>query len=170
VAVQLNNSKPLYKIRIPYQLIQKRFEREAVTLELLGACCDQIPKLYAYFSERGQFYIVQELIHGQTLTDRIEATGYLDEIAVTQVIVSLLSVLDYVHSFGIIHRDIKPDNIIIRSADGKPVLIDFGAVKETIRLAANTPGHPTSSLIIGTPGYMQARTSSRTTSLCYRYL
>jgi serine/threonine protein kinase, bacterial len=137
-----------------YKLIQKRFEREAVTLELLGACCDQIPKLYAYFSQSGQFYIVQEFIHGQTLTDLIEATGYLDEIAVTQVIVSLLSVLNYVHSKGIIHRDIKPDNIIIRLSDGKPVLIDFGAVKETIRVTTNIPGNLTSSLIIGTPGYM----------------
>jgi serine/threonine protein kinase, bacterial len=137
-----------------YQLIQQRFEREAATLEYLGESCNQIPKLYAYFSENGQFYLVQEWIHGQTLTKIVEAKGFESETAVREILLSLLSVLDYVHSKGIIHRDIKPENIILRSVDGQPVLIDFGAVKETIRSVVNSPGHPTRSLVIGTPGYM----------------
>ncbi|MBD2531577.1 protein kinase [Nostoc flagelliforme FACHB-838] len=137
-----------------YHLIQQRFEREAATLEFLGESSNQIPKLYAYFSENGQFYLVQEWIHGQTLTQIVEAKGFESETAVRQILLSLLSVLDYVHSKGIIHRDIKPENIILRSGDGKPVLIDFGAVKETIRSVVNTPGYPTRSLVIGTPGYM----------------
>lgn len=137
-----------------YQLIQQRFEREAATLEYLGESSNQIPKLYAYFSENGQFYLVQEWIHGQTLTKLVEAKGFESETAVRQILLSLLSVLDYVHSKGIIHRDIKPENIILRSVDGKPVLIDFGAVKETIRSVVNSPGYPTRSLVIGTPGYM----------------
>ncbi|MEH1942179.1 MAG: protein kinase [Nostoc sp.] len=137
-----------------YQLIQQRFEREAATLEFLGESSQQIPKLYAYFSENGQFYLVQEWIHGQTLTKIVEAKGFESETAVRQILLSLLSVLDYVHSKGIIHRDIKPENIILRSVDGKPVLIDFGAVKETIRSVVNSSGYPTRSLVIGTPGYM----------------
>ncbi len=137
-----------------YQIIQQRFEREAATLEYLGESSHQIPKLYAYFSENGQFYLVQEWIHGQTLTKIIEAKGFESETAVRQILLSLLSVLDYVHSKGIIHRDIKPDNIILRSVDNEPVLIDFGAVKETIRSVVNSPGYPTRSLVIGTPGYM----------------
>ncbi|WP_375514868.1 protein kinase [uncultured Nostoc sp.] len=137
-----------------YQLIQQRFEREAATLEFLGESSNQIPKLYAYFSENGQFYLVQEWIHGQTLTQIVEAKGFESETAVRQILLSLLWVLDYVHSKGIIHRDIKPENIILRSLDGKPVLIDFGAVKETIRSVVRSPGYPTRSLVIGTPGYM----------------
>ncbi|MDZ7952992.1 protein kinase domain-containing protein [Nostoc sp. DedQUE09] len=137
-----------------YQLIQQRFEREAATLEYLGESSHQIPKLYAYFSENGQFYLVQEWIYGQTLTKIVEAKGFESETAVRQILLSLLSVLDYVHSKGIIHRDIKPDNIILRSVDNEPVLIDFGAVKETIRSVVNSPGYPTRSLVIGTPGYM----------------
>ncbi len=137
-----------------YQIIQQRFEREAATLEYLGESCNQIPKLYAYFSENGQFYLVQEWIHGQTLTKIVEAKGFESETTVRQILLSLLSVLDYVHSKGIIHRDIKPENIILRSVDGQPVLIDFGAVKETIRSVVNSPGYPTRSLVIGTPGYM----------------
>ncbi|WP_138497717.1 serine/threonine-protein kinase [Nostoc sp. PA-18-2419] len=137
-----------------YQIIQERFKREAATLEYLGESCNQIPKLYAYFSENGQFYLVQEWIHGQTLTKIVEVKGFESETAVREILLSLLSVLDYVHSKGIIHRDIKPENIIIRSVDGKPVLIDFGAVKETIRSVVTTPGYGTRSLVIGTPGYM----------------
>ncbi|MEH2254892.1 protein kinase domain-containing protein [Nostoc sp.] len=137
-----------------YQLIQQRFEREAATLEYLGESSHQIPKLYAYFSENGQFYLVQEWIHGQTLTKIVEAKRFESETAVRQVLLSLLSVLDYIHSKGIIHRDIKPDNIILRSVDNEPVLIDFGAVKQTICSVVNSPGYPTRSLVIGTPGYM----------------
>ncbi|MFN6463111.1 MAG: protein kinase domain-containing protein [Nostoc sp. DedVER02] len=137
-----------------YQLIQQRFEREASTLEYLGESSNQIPKLYAYFSENGQFYLVQEWIHGQTLTKIVEAKGFESETAVRQILLSLLPVLDYIHSKGIIHRDIKPDNIILRAVDNKPVLIDFGAVKETIRSVVNSSAYPTRSLVIGTPGYM----------------
>ncbi|BCX07185.1 MAG: hypothetical protein KatS3mg066_1044 [Fischerella sp.] len=137
-----------------YDKIQRRFEREATTLEFLGEGSDQIPKLYAYFYENGQFYLVQEWIQGQTLSNIIKAQGSLSETAVREILLSLLSVLHYIHSKGIIHRDIKPDNIILRSSNPKPVLIDFGAVKETIRSVANSPAYSTQSLVMGTPGYM----------------
>ncbi|MCV3214755.1 protein kinase [Plectonema radiosum NIES-515] len=137
-----------------YKLIRERFEREAATLEYLGKSSDQIPELYAYFPEKGQFYLVQEWIHGQTLTQVVAAKGLVSESTVREILLRLLSVLDYVHSKGIIHRDIKPDNIILRSSDRLPILIDFGAVKETIRSVVGTPGYPTQSLVMGTPGYM----------------
>ena len=146
--------KPISNDPKIYQIIQQRFEREAATLEYLGEANDQIPKLFAYFSENGLFYLVQEWVHGQTLTHVIQSQGQLQENTVGEILLSLLSVLDYVHSKGIIHRDIKPDNIILREIDNKPVLIDFGAVKETIRTTINAAGHPTQSLVIGTPGFM----------------
>lgn len=146
--------KPITNDPQTYQIIQQRFEREATILEHLGRGNDQIPELYAYFSEDGLFYLVQEWIHGQTLFQIIQTQGYENEINVRQILLDLLPVLDYVHSQGIIHRDIKPDNIILRSLDRKPVLIDFGAVKETIRTVAINSANPTRSLVIGTPGYM----------------
>ncbi|MBP5975379.1 protein kinase [Brasilonema sp. CT11] len=146
--------KPVINNPQTYQVIQNRFEREAATLEYLGEGSDQIPKLFGYFPETGQFYLVQEWIQGETLAHVVKSQGALGETTVRQILLSLLSVLDYVHSKGIIHRDIKPDNIIIRSSDGKPVLIDFGAVKETIRSVVSPGGYPVQSLIIGTPGYM----------------
>ncbi|HEY9800903.1 MAG TPA: protein kinase [Leptolyngbyaceae cyanobacterium] len=146
--------KPVSNNPQTYQMIQQRFEREAATLEFLGEHSDQIPRLYAYFSENGQFYLVQEWIHGQTLRNLVTDNGTQNEATVRAILLSLLSVLEYVHSKGIIHRDIKPDNIILRTVDQKPVLIDFGAVKETIRSVVSSPGYVTRSLVIGTPGYM----------------
>ena len=139
-----------------YKEVKQRFEREAATLELLGEGSDQIPKLYAYFSEKELFYLVQEWIQGQTLTEIVKTKGKLPEAQVRDILLSLLSVLDYLHGKGIIHRDIKPDNVILSARDGKPVLIDFGAVKETIRTTVNSPGYFTESLVIGTPGYMSS--------------
>jgi serine/threonine protein kinase, bacterial len=138
-----------------YEKIQRRFEREAATLEYLGESSDQIPKLFAYFSENGQFYLIQEWIQGQTLSNIVKAQGSLSETAVKDIILSLLSVLDYIHSKGIIHRDIKPDNIILCSSTSKPVLIDFGAVKATIHSVVS-PRNPTQSMVLGTPGYMSS--------------
>ncbi|MEA5576524.1 serine/threonine protein kinase [Anabaena sp. UHCC 0451] len=146
--------KPINNDPQTSKLIQQRFEREAAILENLGETSDQIPKLYAYFPENGKFYLVQEWIEGQTLTNIIQSKGKLNETIVREILLSLLPVLDYVHSKGIIHRDIKPDNIILRSHDNKPVLIDFGAVKETIRTVINPSGNPIQSIVIGTPGYM----------------
>ena len=146
--------KPLADDPKTYQKIQQLFEREATTLEFLGEGSEQIPNLFAYFSENGLFYLVQEWIQGQTLTNVVETQGCLKEQAVKDILLSLLPVLEYVHSKGIIHRDIKPDNIILRNSNHKPVLIDFGAVKATIRTTINSSGNPTQSMVIGTPGYM----------------
>jgi serine/threonine-protein kinase len=147
--------KPVTHDPQTYKLVQDRFQREAAVLEDLGEGSNQIPNLYAYFSEAGQFYLVQEYIDGDTLTKRVEQRGRLPENEVEQILVSLLPVLDYVHSRHIVHRDIKPDNIIIRKRDGLPVLIDFGAVKEAMNTVVS-PNNSAPSMVIGTPGFMPA--------------
>jgi formylglycine-generating enzyme required for sulfatase activity len=136
-----------------FKFKQERFHREAAILERLGDFCDQIPKLYAYFAENQEFYLVQELIDGLTLKQKLQREGALDENTVRGLLWSLLDVLKYVHAQNIIHRDIKPDNIILRQRDNKPVLIDFGIVKEVLRVGVD--GSPSSSVSVGgTPGYM----------------
>lgn len=134
-----------------FKFVQERFHREAAILERLGDSSDQIPRLYAYFIENQEFYLVQELIEGPTLRQRVQQGAALSEDAVRELLLNLLSVLAYVHGQNIIHRDIKPDNIIVRRRDNKPVLIDFGIVKEVLRL--NADGSPTSTMVAGTPGY-----------------
>ena len=146
--------RPIHNNPQIYQLVQERFQREAAILEELGGVNDQIPALYAYFSSGGQFYLVQEWVEGDTLTGKVQKQGLFSEGAVQELFMNLLPVLDYVHSKHIVHRDIKPDNIIVRHRDGKPVLIDFGAVRESMGTVVNSQGNPTSSIVIGTPGYM----------------
>lgn len=146
--------RPIHNNSQIYQLVQDRFQREAAILEELGSSNDQIPSLYAYFQDSGQFYLVQEWVEGDTVTEKLQKQGLLNENLVTDILIDLLQVLDYVHSKRIIHRDIKPDNIIVRHRDNKPVLIDFGAVRETMGTMVNTQGNSTSSIVIGTPGYM----------------
>jgi len=146
--------RPIHNNPQIYQLVQERFQREAAILEELGGANDQIPALYAYFSSGGQFYLVQEWVEGDTLTGKVQKQGLFSEDAVQELFMNLLPVLDYVHSKHIVHRDIKPDNIIVRHRDGKPVLIDFGAIRESMGTVVNSQGNPTSSIVIGTPGYM----------------
>ncbi|MGC1394363.1 MAG: protein kinase [Coleofasciculaceae cyanobacterium] len=146
--------KPVNNDPQTYKIIQERFQREAAVLEDLGDGNNQIPRLYAYFTEAGQFYLIQEFIEGDTLTKKVEKQGRLPEHEVKQILVSLLPVLDYVHGRQMVHRDIKPDNIIIRSRDNLPVLIDFGAVKEAMNTVVNDPRNSAQSMVIGTPGYM----------------
>ncbi|MFN6498888.1 MAG: protein kinase domain-containing protein [Nostoc sp. DedQUE01] len=137
-----------------YQLVQERFQREAAILEDLGGTSNQIPSLYAYFQSNGQFYLVQEWIEGDTLTAKVQEQGLLSESAVREILINLLPILEQVHNQRIVHRDIKPDNIILRHRDHKAVLIDFGAVRESMGTVMNSQGLPTSSIVIGTPGYM----------------
>ncbi|WP_413166975.1 protein kinase domain-containing protein [Capilliphycus salinus ALCB114379] len=137
-----------------YSLIQEQFRREAAILEQLGEKSDRIPRLYAYFEEEEQFYLVQEWIEGETLTTRIQRLGRLSEAEVKEILLGILPILHRIHKQGLIHRDIKPDNIILRHPSGKPVLIDFGAVKETMGTMLNSQGNPTASILIGTPGFM----------------
>src|SRR5689334_15802776 len=91
--------------------LRERFAREATILEQVGEAHSQIPKLYAYFVEDDQFYLVQELIEGQTLGQIVRTEGPLKSGVVREIIISLLEILEYLHASDIIHRDIKPDNI-----------------------------------------------------------
>ena len=137
-----------------YNLVKQRFEREAVLLEELGNLTIQIPSLYAYFAENNKFYLVQEYIEGDTIAGRVQSQGVMSDAAVREWMSGLLPILSLIHDRNIIHRDIKPENIILSQRDHKPVLIDFGAVRETMGTAINSQGNTTRSIVIGTPGYM----------------
>ncbi|EKQ70196.1 WD40 repeat-containing protein [Leptolyngbyaceae cyanobacterium JSC-12] len=88
------------------------FEQEAVRLEELGHH-PQIPELLAYFNQEGNQYLIQEFIHGKNLADALAEQGVFWETQVREVLAKLLPVLDFVHSHNVIHRDIKPGNVII---------------------------------------------------------
>jgi formylglycine-generating enzyme required for sulfatase activity len=130
------------------------FEREAQTLYQLGNQSSQIPRLFAHFEENGEFYLVQEFIEGHDLTQEIISGQPKPEQVVIKLLQDILEVLAVVHQHHVIHRDIKPQNLMRRKTDGKIVLIDFGAVKEIGTLLINPQGQTSVSVAIGSPGYM----------------
>ncbi|MEH1973078.1 MAG: protein kinase [Nostoc sp.] len=148
--------KNLKQIQYPeaLQAVRRLFNREAKILQHLGNECNQIPRLFAYFEENGEFYLVQEFIDGHDLSEEIFAGNRLSEVQVTQMLQEILELLTFVHDKNIIHRDIKPQNLMRRNADGKIILIDFGVVKQISALEVNSQGQTNVSFIVGTSGYM----------------
>ncbi|ANV92200.1 protein kinase domain-containing protein [Picosynechococcus sp. PCC 8807] len=151
--------KPIANDPVAHQLVQDRFEREAVLLEKLGDGHGQIPCLYAYVAGAKEFYLIQEWIEGVTLQDALQYEGPWSSADVKKWLLEILPVLDFIHSQGLVHRDIKPDNIILRKGDRQPVLIDFGAVKETMNMTKTGSDQNSKSIVIGTPGFMASEQS-----------
>ena len=110
------------------------FQREASVLYQISH--PQIPKFQATFEEEDRLFLIQDYVEGPTYHDvlarrRQQGRTFL-ETEVRQFLQQLLPVLAHIHAKGIIHRDISPDNIILRTKDQLPVLIDFGVVKEVV--------------------------------------
>lgn len=145
--------KPLTSEPSFLETARRLFTSEAETLEQLGHH-DQIPRLLAYFEEEQEFYLVQEYIEGHTLSQELQPSQRWDESRVIDLLKEVLGILEFVHHHGVIHRDIKPDNLIRRNSDQKLVLVDFGAVKQIRTQMASAYGQPSATVAIGTPGYM----------------
>lgn len=135
------------------EVARRLFRTEAEMLEKLGRH-DQIPQLLAYFEDQREFYLVQEFIQGQPLTDEMPVGLPLSEVQVVSIVQEILTVLHFVHYHQVIHRDIKPDNLIRRQSDHHLVLIDFGAVKEIRTQMADVGQSVGYTVGIGTQGYM----------------
>jgi len=122
------------------------FQQEAEGLDQLGTH-PQIPDLLAFFEQEGRFYLIQQFIDGQDLLKELNQNGKFSESQIYHLLRELLPVLEFIHSYGIIHRDIKPDNII-RNNQGSLVLIDFGVSKLLSGSILTRMG-----TIAGTPSY-----------------
>jgi serine/threonine protein kinase len=147
------------------EIAKRLFNQEAEVLYRLGKHHDQIPQLLAHFEENGEFYLVQEYIDGHDLTSEIVPGKQLSEAEVVKLLQEILEVLAVVHEHNVIHRDIKLQNIM-RRKDGKIVLIDFGSVKEIKNLANSSQGEVTSTIVIGTPGYIPNEQANGNPRLC----
>ena len=137
---------------VAFQRACQRFEREAKILSQLGSHA-QVPRLLDYFQVNGEFYLVQEYIKGRTLAREVKSRGTLSELEVKRFLVEILPVLDYVHRHNVIHRDIKPPNIIRCQDDGRLVLIDFGAVKEQFFKMEESTQRGATTHFVGTLGF-----------------
>ncbi|MDY7014876.1 MAG: protein kinase [Cyanobacteriota bacterium] len=106
------------------------FEREARVLRELDH--PGIPQYYDFFLEGSKKYLAMELIHGRNLEQCIYETGPVTPHQAIEWMIQTCDILSYLHSLTppLVHRDVKPANLMVRSLDNRIVLLDFGAVKE----------------------------------------
>ncbi len=123
-----------------YERSLQTFCREARILA--GLKHEGIVAVHEIFSACGTAFLVMDYVEGQSLREWMQTRPYCARIL--KVLNDLLNTLEYLHASGVVHRDIKPDNIIVQQGD-KPILIDFGAA---------LLGDPTHTLtLVGTPSY-----------------
>nr|WP_290228260.1 tetratricopeptide repeat protein [Trichocoleus desertorum] len=136
------------------QTARRLFDTEAKVLYQLGSH-DQIPRLMAHFEEDQEFYLVQEFVDGAALSEELVTGQPWPEARVVALLQDILQALAFVHDQHVIHRDIKPPNLMRRRLDGRIVLIDFGAVKQvSTQIVTAKSGHTNLTISIGTQGYM----------------
>ncbi|MTJ07687.1 serine/threonine-protein kinase [Anabaena sp. UHCC 0204] len=133
------------QVQTPYvvQKAEELFQREASVLYKLQH--PQIPRfrelLRLNLQGKESLFLVQDHVDGETynslLNIRQQQGLKFTETEVRQLLQQILPVLEYIHSVGVIHRDISPDNLMLRSGDQLPVLIDFGGVKQVAATVAS---------------------------------
>lgn len=137
-----------------WEKAQELFAREAAILYQIQH--PQIPQFRERFEQDQRLFLVQDYVAGKTyralLDERKAKDQTFTEAEVLQLMRSLLPVIEYIHGRGIIHRDISPENIILRESDRLPVLIDFGVVKE-LATKLNSLNAATPATTVGKLGY-----------------
>lgn len=127
-------------------VFEERVLREARTAGRLND--PAVVTVYDVLHEGGTTYIVMELIDAPTLSDVVRQHGPLPEHQVASLAEQLLSALEAAHRAGVVHRDVKPSNIML-SQNGRAKLTDFG-----IAQSLDDPKLTTSGILIGSPTYM----------------
>ena len=126
--------------------LRERTLREARTAARLDHPC--AVRMFDVCEEDEQAYLVMELVEGRTLSDVIRDDGPLPPARAAEIGVCLLDALTAAHAAGIVHRDVKPGNVLVRP-DGRVSLTDFG-----IASTAGDPSITSTGLLLGSPAYI----------------
>jgi hypothetical protein len=127
-------------------ILEERVLREARTAGRLND--PGVVTVYDVLQEDGNTYIVMELIQAPTLTAVVRERGALSQDAVARLAEQLLSALEAAHAAGVVHRDVKPSNIMVMP-NGRVKLTDFGIAQST-----DDPRLTTSGILVGSPTYI----------------
>ncbi len=129
-------------------LARRRFQREARTAAAINH--PNVVTIHAVEEHRGLPFMVMELIHGPSLQDRIRAEGHLPAQEVMQLAAQIVAGLAAAHSKNVIHRDIKPGNVMVQEGVGLVKITDFGLARILVDNGELSSHH----MIVGTPAYM----------------
>lgn len=128
--------------------LRERFRREARTAARLTH--PNIVPLLTFGDVDGEMYFVMGYVDGETLADRLRRDEALSSSEVRKIVGEIADALDYAHKAGIVHRDVKPENVLLDRTTGRAMLTDFGIARETASASTLTG----TGVIIGTPHYM----------------
>jgi formylglycine-generating enzyme required for sulfatase activity/tRNA A-37 threonylcarbamoyl transferase component Bud32 len=132
---------------ITSRTVLDRFRREAETVAQLSH--PHIVPLHFIGQKDDLLYLVMECIDGGSLADRIEKEGRLPPADVARILREVAGALDYAHKRGVIHRDIKPHNILIEAETGRSLVTDFGIARTAEGGSLTATG-----MLVGTPAYL----------------
>jgi eukaryotic-like serine/threonine-protein kinase len=140
----------------------ERFKKEAQALAKIRH--PNVVQVYAFGPHGDSFYFAMEYVAGRSLEEMIDSGETVDVARGLEILRSIASGLGAVHALNLVHRDVKPSNIVIESNTARPVLIDFGLAR---RKTASNPKH---SVTAGTPMYMppEQATDSNGVNTTYR--
>jgi serine/threonine-protein kinase len=127
--------------------VKTRFLREAQTAAQLSH--PNIVPIYTVDERGGVVYFVMALVEGESLAARLARQPRLSIDAVRRLLAEVADALDYAHACGVVHRDIKPDNILLDRTSGRSLVTDFG-----IAAAAGDARLTLTGVAVGTPAYM----------------
>jgi predicted Ser/Thr protein kinase len=128
--------------------VKSRFLREAqMAAQLTHAC---IVPIYAVDEKDGLVFFVMAFVDGESLASKLKREGAQGVEEVRTIVGDVADGLDYAHRQGVVHRDIKPDNILIDRRSGRPQVTDFGIA----RAAAEEQRLTVTGMAVGTPAYM----------------
>jgi len=128
--------------------VKTRFLREAQTAAQLSH--PNIVPIYTVDERGGVVYFVMALVEGESLAARLARQPRLSVDAVRRILAEVADALDYAHACSVVHRDIKPDNILIDRTTGRAVVTDFGIARAAVGDARLT----LTGVAVGTPAYM----------------
>jgi formylglycine-generating enzyme required for sulfatase activity/tRNA A-37 threonylcarbamoyl transferase component Bud32 len=132
---------------ITSRTVLERFRREAETVAQLSH--PHIVPLHFIGQKDDLLYLVMECIDGGSLADRIEKEGRLPPSEVGRILREVASALDHAHKRGVIHRDIKPHNVLIEPESGRTLVTDFGIARTAEGGSLTATG-----MLVGTPAYL----------------
>src|ERR671939_1377754 len=130
--------------------VRKRFLREAETAAQLNH--PNIVPIYSVDERDGLVYFVMSYVDGATLAKRLHEQGRLSIEEARRIMLEVTDALAYAHGRGVVHRDIKPDNILLNQETGRAMVTDFG-IARAIQEGADSRLTAT-GVAIGTPAYM----------------